>query len=349
MTRPFYLTLSECPSDLNNLNLPLFPIKTKTKLILVGLLVAVGAIELMGLPHAKITVHIVDEDGKAIPNATVAFTFCGAFNAEAMNKMEGNSDINGNFTGEGRSDGTIGQKITKDGYYWGWAPIPIFYTSKFRMWQPWDQTYTTVLRKVGKPIPMYARRFLDKIPGGLNEPCGYDLEEADWVAPYGKGKIADFFITVTHLKYTDYFNNEMTATISFPNDGDGIQEIKLPHEFANSKFKWPRTAPETGYQPNLEVQEIWSRSEHENKMFNTANGVDGYFLRVRTEEKSGQIVSALYGKIIGGIGAGAGDKDHNGGVGFTYCLNQTPLDRNLEYSGESLFKNLSNEDYPNAP
>ena len=46
---------------------------------------------------------------------------------------------------------------------------------------------------------------------------------------------------------------EASATVTFPNAGDGIRETQSPKEAANSVFKWPREAPEAGYQPKLEV------------------------------------------------------------------------------------------------
>jgi hypothetical protein len=70
---------------------------------------------------------------------------------------------------------------------------------------------------------------------------------------------------------------------------------------------------------------------------------------VRTVEQNGQIASALYGKIIGGIGIDP-RKVKVCGIGFTYYLNPTPNDRNMEYDvGKDLFKHLGEFDAPRAP
>jgi hypothetical protein len=243
---------------------------------------------------------------------------------------------------------TFDQSLSKDGYYESGVSAGPCYTSKDGQWQPWNQTYITVMRKIGTRIPLYVRKWGAKIPAALNEPCGFDLEEADWVAPYGKGKVADFIVTVTDLKYTDYNNNEMVATITFSNDGDGIQEVHLPKEFANSMFQWPREAPETGYQPKFDMHHLWSMSRHDTVMTDTVKGVDGYFFRVRTVKQGGQIISTLYGKITSGIGVGS-NEDKNGYTGFTYYLNPTSLDRNLEFSGKSLFTNLTQSETTHVP
>jgi len=323
----------------------------KTEIIITlvaAFLGAAGVVEYAGLPRAKATVHVLNEDGQPIPGANATFGFCAQFNFETNIKVEGVTDANGNFTGEGYSNGMVGNEIRKEGYYLGWAPLPTFYTSNDGHWQPWDQTYTTVLRRIETQISLYVRKWGAKIPAALNESCGFDLEAADWVAPYGKGKAADFIVTVTYLKYTDYNNNELTASITFPNDGDGIQEVKLPKEFANSQFKWPREAPEAGYLAKLEAHHIWSMSPLGTNITDTSKGVDGYFFRVRTVKQGSQITSALYGKITGGIGVGP-NEGKNGYISFTYYLNPTSLDRNLEFSGNTLFKNLALSETTHVP
>ncbi len=54
-----------------------------------------------------------------------------------------------------------------------------------------ESTTDHILKRIGKPIPMYARKVQIEIPE-INKPVGFDLVEGDWVTPYGKGKQADF-------------------------------------------------------------------------------------------------------------------------------------------------------------
>jgi hypothetical protein len=180
-------------------------------------------------------------------------------------------------------------------------------------------------------------------------PVGYDLEGGDWVAPYGRGRVADLVVHVTNLECRSANDFDVSATISFSNDGDGIQEIRLPKEFASSMFIWPREAPETGYQLKLEARSLWLNVQAGNThAITTFNDGQAHFFRVRTVKEGNEIVSALYGKMKGGIGVGPGD-GKNATIDFTYYLNPTPNDRNLEFSGNSLFKNLTRHETKHEP
>ena len=71
-----------------------------------------------------------------------------------------------------------------------------------------------------------------------------------------------------------------------------------------------------------------------------------YFFRVRTVlNKAGEVESALYGKIHGDFSL-----DHNGVFGFSYYLNPTPNDRNLEFdTRQNLFTKLRPEEWVSQP
>jgi hypothetical protein len=240
--------------------------------------------------------------------------------------ISGLTDALGSFTAEGGSDSSIGARIQKSGYYSGGFPFEPFRDAKDARWQPWNPTYTAILRKIEKPVPFYGKTGWMEIPA-TNVLCGYDLEAGDWVAPHGKGKVADFIITLDRqFENRDKFN--VSAVLSFSNPLDGIQEVKLPEEWRCCEFKWPRMAPETGYQPKLSAR---FGTEPGKGFFSTASDDQAHFFRVRTVEQDGKIVSALYGKIRGGIRL-EGRETKTGSVAFTYYLNSTPLDRNMEFA-----------------
>lgn len=71
-----------------------------------------------------------------------------------------------------------------------------------------------------------------------------------------------------------------------------------------------------------------------------------YFFRVRTmKDDKGNIVSALYGKIYGDF-----QFDERGRVTFTYYLNPTPNDRNVEFNPKkNLFTDLSAREQVHEP
>jgi hypothetical protein len=329
----------------------------KLKLIILWLMTAMAALgaDLLGqFPMMRFTVHVIGEDGQPIPGVNATFMFNeAAVGFGKLTEVSAITDNNGTFTVEGYSEnGVIGTKthgLNKDGYYDGGvnAGHP-FYTIKDGHWLPWGQTYTTVLRRVGTPIPLYARKVGIGVPAS-GTPVGYDLEEGDWVAPYGSGKVTDLLVTVTNLQYRSNNDSDVSATISFPNDGDGIQEVKLPEEFANSMFIWPREAPVTGYQSKLEARRLWLNTQAgKTQNITTSNENQAHFFRVRTVKQGDQIVSGIYGKIKGGIGIGPGD-GKSAAIGFTYYLNPTPNDRNLEFSGNTLFKNLTRHETTHVP
>jgi hypothetical protein len=228
----------------------------------------------------------------------------------------------------------------------GWANIPSFVKDDgLGHWLPWDATYTTVLRKIGNPIPMYAKNVNIDIPA-VGVPCGYDLEIGGWVGPYGKGRKADFIFTLQR-QYQDYFHFNVTVTLTFSNPGDGIQVTELPKDFANSQFKWPRMAPSTGYQSNFSVNFSENQQGHDTNFQGNVASDQVYFFRVRTVEQNGNMASALYGKIASGLQI-TPQHAKNCYVSLNYYLNPTSNDQNMEY-GSTLFKNLPDLEVPRAP
>jgi hypothetical protein len=325
--------------------------KIKITLLSLVAIATIGAGVAIMTSQIRFTVHVIGEDGAPLAGVKTSVIFHpNASRQDQITQINVISDENGNFTAEGPSqDGTfgVGQLLSKDGYYGSGVNIPYFVkTDDHGHWLPWDQTYTTMMRKIGNPIPMYAKTVGVEIPA-VGIPCGYDLEVGDWVGPYGKGKVADFIVTITNRRYVSWYDFDVNATITFPNPGDGIQETKLPKEFANSQFKWPRLAPETGYQSSLDARIAWFPQSSRKDPIDTNSDTQDYFFRVRTAEQSGNVTSALYGKISGGIGIDP-RKAKVCGLGFTYYLNPNINDRNIEY-GSTLFKKLAFLETPRAP
>lgn len=296
-------------------------------------------------PKMRFTVHVIGEDGQAIPNVSITLIFDGAvYGSKISEPVDVSTNTAGDFTVEGYSEsGTItsnGKGLHKEGYYRGFINTGgRQFTHQDGRWIPWDQTYTTVLRKIGNPIPLYVKKMGADIPV-IGVPIGYDLEAADWVAPNGKGQTVDFLVTITNFVYHNNNDSDVSALITFPNEGDGIQEIELPHEFLNGDFKWPREAPLNGYTSKFEARRLWKNIENgKTQIIETSKPTQAYFFRTRTLKQNGVIVSALYGKISGGIGIGSAN-GKNAVFGFTYYLNPTSNDRNLEFSGKTLLQKI---------
>ena len=123
-------------------------------------------------------------------------------------------------------------------------------------WQPWNPVLELRLDRILNPIPMYAKKIRDAIMPRDGQPLGYDLMVGDWVAPDGKGQVADLFFDIARKTNGEvqiphypraYELLDNTLTISFPNVSDGIQSVAG----TSSDLRLPREAPTNGYSPKL--------------------------------------------------------------------------------------------------
>jgi len=221
-----------------------------------------------------------------------------------------------------------------------------FDSSTNGQWLPWNPTVNIVLKPIGARVPMYAKKVWNTSLPENNKQIGYDLEIGDWVAPYGKGITSDFIFTLQRqfTNVTQYF--DATLTLSFPNDGDGIQSVMS--DSSGSLFRIPRSAPTNDYEPKLVLQMY--REDGKPMVGVSANPDQNYFFRVRTKKDDrGNIVSAMYGKIYGGVGW---DIFHSttAKLRFTYYLNSEPNSRNMGFvAKQNLFKNLPSFERVTAP
>jgi hypothetical protein len=325
--------------------------KMKILVISLAAIAAIGAVVAIATPQIRFTVHVVGEDNSPLEGVEASFIFHPeALRQNHITQVDVVSDADGNFTVQGPSqDGTFGvgnALIHQNGYYPSGVNIPNFTkTDDLGHWLPWDATYTTVMRKIENPIPMYAKTIEINIPA-VGIPCGYDLMAGDWVGPYGKGRKADLIFTLQR-QWQDVYHFDVSVAVTFSNSGDGIILTNLPKEFANSQFKWPRMAPETGYTSSLSLKSSANQIGYDTNFQTNVASEQDYFFRVRTTELNGKVSSALYGKIAGGMilrpGASKTCKIH-----LAYYLNPTSNDQNMEYGG-TLFKNLPDLEVPRAP
>jgi hypothetical protein len=172
---------------------------------------------------------------------------------------------------------------------------------------------------------------------------GFDAEAIDAIAPWGKGKVADFnfWISSRQVGWTEshaslaalrrtpegarmderewaqsYGRFEGALNLSFPRAGDGI--LTSPDFWPYCLLKMPALAPREGYVSERALP------------FDTVADSDpshdftGYYLRLRTQfDTGGRITSAHYAKIHGRIGVGPGR------VTFRFYYNPRTDDRRL--------------------
>lgn len=320
----------------------------KTKLLiclaaLLGIAAAAVVKNKVEMPSARLTVKVMDEQGAPMPGASVTLTFMDPATRNGV-PVEGSTNAEGVYSGEGQTDGAMGGMVNKEGYYRGGFSFKGFTGLENGRWQPWDATYTTNLRPILNPVPFYAKMGWVEIPL-IDKPCGYDLEKGDWVVPYGKGLVSDL-VFVLQRRYVSRQDFDVKVSVSFSNKLDGIQEAQMPEIGRYSAFKWPRFAPESGYSSTLnnnfgcDLKIGFTQSASEEQM---------YLIRVRTVEQNGHVVSALYGKIRGGLLL-APSNSKTCKVELNYYLNPTPLDRNMEFDpAKNLFPKLKDEEKPRDP
>jgi len=282
-----------------------------------------------------VKVKVVDQDGLPVENAEV---FTGFILGNKGANVKTLSDKNGNIRTTKRQDLGVMIRINKEGYY----------QSETRT-GPSDQNLTMELRQKKQPTAMYAKHITLRFPKKQTE-LGFDFEQADWVAPYGKGNTAHIFFYLDG-EYIDVFNNNNELRVSFAHAEDGL--IKLKKATTHSEYSFPYQAPLAAYNNNLILKK--SRSPNANTISTYDSSTLGYIFRVNTKLNSeGEVIQANYGKImgefIGSAFVNTTKGPNKGFVKFTYYYNPTPNDRSLEFDWrQNLFPNLEQEEKVKAP
>jgi len=202
------------------------------------------------------------------------------------------------------------------------------------------------MRKIVNPVPMYARDIhINPIElPEINKDIGFDLVVFDWVAPYGKGEHSDFIFNLTRERAVDRFDFDGTLTLKFPNKYDGIQLHREQRE-NGSEYRLPRTAPLDGYDNTLILRKFRRPGDQRIiKNFDFSANDINYIFRIRSEEKDGKLVKAMYGKIPKEIDfqfvAGRQVTSKTTEIYFQYYLNPD-YTRNLEFDrSHNLFNDL---------
>jgi hypothetical protein len=295
-------------------------------------------VEIPDAPQWEVTIHVVDETGSSLSSATAFASYYvppPANATEAGSRKEAVTDTNGFVTLSAHSGPVVICGANKAGYYQSSGLSFEFKSKTNDRWQPWNPTETLLLKRIVKPIPMYARSIRSG-PPAFNKPVGYDMGKGDWVAPYGKGESTDIVFT-GNLDQKSKKEFDFKLAVSFPNPGDGLQPFSVPETEKYSGLRSPHQAPEVGYLPEI----VRNMSRHPGK--GTKNDMNdpsrNYFFRVRTLlDAKGGVKSALYGKIYGDF------------MQFTYYLNPTSNDRNVEFDPkQNLLKGLKSFEQVSAP
>jgi hypothetical protein len=167
----------------------------------------------------------------------------------------------------------------------------------------------------------------------------------DWVAPHGKGKIADFVVEGRKDDPDDPSRKpDGVVTLRFSNPHDGIR--RMPDEIGGSLCVGPIEAPEDGYEAFREFRNIKYKPDG-GRSVDFSEQVCVFRIRTKLDAE-GNVASAYYGKIhgilLGRLNAVSPQFE------MTYYLNGKPNERNLEWDRKNnLFKDLPEEDWPRRP
>lgn len=271
----------------------------------------------------NVSVRTVDQDGKPVAEAK-------------LDSESGDKTISGQ---DGRAQLAVKKKAfstrfgaVKEGYYESETdgfPIPLSPNVDL------SKTVDIVMKKIKKPIPMYAKNFtaghrgILKLPSYDGKTYGFDLIIGDWVAPHGKDTTSDliFQFQGNSGRVLELDKWEKKITVTFSNHLDGIiawQGLSDNGRAYGSELASDYEAPATGYQAQW-IQRTWK--EKGGLRQTTENQFRNFYFRVRTQvDEKGNIVSTHYGKIYGDF------------MSFNYYLNPNPNDRNVEFdTNKNLF------------
>jgi hypothetical protein len=305
--------------------------------------------EVSNRPEAGLTVKVFDQDSRPMTGVDVLVTFelpkyrPGVWGSADMLTKRGKSNEKGMFSVVANAGSYAGFAAEAPGYYKSRGTIE-FKSEKQGRYEPWNPTVTLTLKRIINPVPMYARRFETEIPM-MDGAVGFDLIESDWVRPHGRGKLSDIRFKIT--KRVDSFTNfGAELVVDFSNKGDGIalmsSEIQGGSELCSS-----HVGPDEGY---TEFLSFLQGNSKERGQYGMSDKSANYFIRVRTVlDDRGAVVSALYGKIYGGIEFFP-VSSKTAKIRFTYYLNPVSNDRNIEFDPKrNLFTNLKELEKPTAP
>lgn len=302
------------------------------KKLLIGMMVTCSM--LMTACGKELKIEVYDEGGNPVSEVSVRVDYV---DAGPLKIVKGITNEKGVFISQGKKvHHRVELFVSKEGYY----------TSKFEhqyanaLPNTAEGVFKLTLRKKGVTVPLYAKRVNMIFPSVGNE-YGFDFEKGDWVQPHGKGKKSDVFF-LAEKKVLNMFNGQNRLKVRFPNNCDGllIDQTWIP----GSLFQQKKTAdPQAKYEQAIEIHRVWSSDK-----MNDPAPKHNYVFRARSKiNKQGDLVSASYGRILGGIYLATGYTQEDGcAVRFTYFFNPKSNSLNLEFDRKlNLFKGLTRDEH----
>jgi len=300
------------------------------------------------LVPASVSFRLVDDSDVPVENAAVTGSFLDDSLSGSSSRFNGMTDSNGMFVAKGFAMLGVHARFTREGYYnttheqWieGIRRKDVQVLKQSNRWDPGVQV---VLRPMKQQISMFINEVetiklkrtstnrLDRYI--LSHVAILDLFKDDAMHPHGSGLESDLefhwkmdiYSMDTDRLAKDY---DTRCEICLPKGMNGIRK-GTPYGSENgqtgSAFISDYEAPEAGYTNSISFY----RNVRGSKVETNDDKHYLYYFRIRTQTNElGQVTNAFYGKIYGQL---------NGN--FTYYLNPTPNDRNVEHDPKkNLFK-----------
>ena len=283
--------------------------------------------------NGAITLLVVDSTGAPVPGATVRGAFFNQWMPKDKRRFEIGTDVDGRVALENKNTGFVNFSVEKEAYYasvFRYCFLKSGYNcAKDGRWLPWNPTVEVVLKERRNPTKMLVKDVDIKLPL-KNADYGFDFWVGDLVAPDGNGKVADIRVKCWGDKPyppSRNFTNELLVVSA--SVGGGFV-VKAKDKW--SEFPSDYEAPENGYSESFHL----SMKRSEIKIFENVELAETDYLIVKIVrgKAGGNGAGSWYGKIYGPLIYGIMTNDREGaGVKFSYYLNLTPDDRNLEAEG----------------
>lgn len=283
-----------------------------------------------GFP-AKVTVSVVDQDKKPVSDAQIKFVFT-FYPSGTTTILQGISDKNGLFSAEEKTNDGIVIHVQKEGYYKSameykvWKNPESYQTGR---WEPWNPMITISLQKKVSPKRrnqiMRVNRKLDSA-----KEYGFDFIKGKLHTEPNSILTSDFvFISSGSIYLKEASLNgdwDISTSFRFSGIGNGIIEKTRNN---HSEFQFLHQAPLNGYESHFDL--YYSKHPSMKDRIHLFPLNKGYYIfRISRNLSDGTLVQ-YYG-IIEKLSVGKSWKTGEMYFDITYCLNETPNDRNIEYS-----------------
>lgn len=212
-------------------------------------------------PFAKtICVHITDDAGKEVANASVEFGWTTgepwgpSVRSGTSHSRTTKTDLMGRASARISEESLVGISVTHP-QHWR-SSVSVVGQDLSRHGTP-ETALEIVLKRIIAPKPLIAKRAYIWLPT-LSGEAAYDFVVGDLVAPHGKGVSPDAWFVWSQEDYIAGRRDPRSWDLSFREPGSGIiaRFYSTKSEVVRSELAFDQSAPISGYLPSLRSAEV---------------------------------------------------------------------------------------------